>query len=242
MPVHLYGLPADMPSICAVADASGVPIVEDAAQAHGATVAGRQAGSFGLGSFSFYATKNVAAGEGGVVTTDDDDLADRLRLLRNQGMRTRYAYEAVGHNWRLTELQAAVALPQLARLHAIAAARQANAGRLTELLDGTGLVLPSVPEGRTHAWHQYTALLPEGVDRGAVVDGLARRGVEVGIYYPSLVWEHPPYRDHPLVVRDETPVAVGVAARCLSLPVHQRLHSADVETVAAALRGALEVA
>src|SRR4029453_2325723 len=110
----LYGQCADMVAISALAQRHGLPIVEDAAQAHGATIDGRGAGTFGLGCFSFYGTKNLTTGEGGMITTDDDALADRLRVLRNQGMRARYQYEMAGHNYRLTDLQAAIGLPQLA--------------------------------------------------------------------------------------------------------------------------------
>lgn len=123
MPVHLYGQPADMAPIAATAAQRGLSIVEDAAQAHGAHYGGRPIGTYGQATFSFYATKNLSAGEGGVVTTDDDALADRLRLLRNQGMRARYYYELAGHNYRLTDLAAAVAIPQFNRLPAIVAAR-----------------------------------------------------------------------------------------------------------------------
>ncbi len=130
MPVHLYGLPADIGAITTAADERGVAVVEDASQAHGATVDGRPVGSFGVGCFSLYATKNVTAGEGGVITCDDAALADRLRLLRNQGMSERYCYEIAGHNYRLTELQAAIALPQLARLVARTEQRRENAARL----------------------------------------------------------------------------------------------------------------
>ena len=132
-------------------------IVEDAAQAHGATVAGRSVGSFGIGCFSLYATKNISTGEGGIITTDDDDVADRLRLLRNQGMRARYQYEIAGHNYRLTDLQAALAIPQLHRLDASNARRRSHAARLSAGLDGvTGIVAPVVAAGRTHVFHQYT--------------------------------------------------------------------------------------
>ena len=114
MPVHLYGLPADMTALSRWPSAPGCAIVEDAAQAHGARVGDRVVGSFGIGCFSLYATKNLQCGEGGLITTSDDAIADRLRLLRNQGMRARYQYEMAGHNWRLTDLQAAIAVPQLA--------------------------------------------------------------------------------------------------------------------------------
>ncbi|MDR1426766.1 MAG: DegT/DnrJ/EryC1/StrS family aminotransferase, partial [Bifidobacteriaceae bacterium] len=113
MPVHLYGQAAAMDAIVQLAKSRGLRLVEDAAQAHGATFGGKAAGSFGVGCFSFYGTKNLTTGEGGMITTDDDVLADRLRVLRNQGMRARYSYELAGHNYRLTDLQAALVLPQM---------------------------------------------------------------------------------------------------------------------------------
>jgi perosamine synthetase len=241
VPVHLYGLPADMPAVMRLAGRHGLAVLEDAAQAHGATVAGRPAGGFGIGSFSFYATKNVTAGEGGVVTTSDDALAQRMRLLRNQGMRNRYEYVCVGRNLRLTDLQAAVAVPQLRRLAATTARRGRNALLLSRALtDVPGLVLPSVPTGRTSAWHQYTVLLPAGVDRDRVVRGLEARGVVPGVYYPQLVWQAPAYADHPGVVPGDTPRAADVVQRCLSIPVHQRLSPVDVLRCADALRAVLE--
>lgn len=240
LPVHLYGLMADMPRLERVADRYGLALVEDSAQAHGASVDGRPAGSFGIGSFSFYATKNVAAGEGGLLTTSDEDVARQFRLLRNQGMVERYRYEIVGRNIRMTDLAAAVAIPQLERLDRINAKRQANAAGLTERLgDVDGLVLPSVPAGRVHVWHQYTVLVPEGTDRAAVQERMREFGVESGIYYPYLAWDYEVYRDHPGVVRDATPFARTVADRCLSLPVHPALSEDDLDTIAGALRKAL---
>lgn len=241
LPVHLYGLMADMPALVTLAERHGLAVLEDAAQAHGANVDGRPAGSFGIGSFSFYATKNVAAGEGGLLTTDDDGTAHRFRLLRNQGMVERYRYEAIGRNLRMTDLQAALAVPQLEQLEASNAARQANAARLTGLLEGhAGLLLPDVPKGRAHVWHQYTVLLPEGADREEVQRRMREAGVEAGVYYPRLAWDYPIYREHPHVVGDDTPVAQAAARRCLSLPVHPRLGPAEVDQVAAALVAALE--
>ena len=241
VPVHLYGLMADMPAVMALADRHGLAVVEDAAQAHGASVDGRRAGSFGIGSFSFYATKNVAAGEGGLLTTDDDAMAHRFRLLRNQGMVERYRYEAIGRNLRMTDLQAALAVPQLERLEDSNAARQANAARLTGLLGGkSGLGLPDVPKGRGHVWHQYTVLLPEDADREHVQSRMRESGVEAGVYYPRLAWDYPIYREHPNVVADDTPVARSVTTRCLSLPVHPGLGPDEVEQVAASLLAALD--
>jgi dTDP-4-amino-4,6-dideoxygalactose transaminase len=241
VPVHLYGLVADMAPIMVLAGEHGLTVVEDAAQAHGASVDGRRAGSFGIGSFSFYATKNVAAGEGGLMTTSDDEVAHRVRLLRNQGMVERYRYEVVGRNLRMTDLQAAVAIPQLERLADINAARQANAEQLTKLLAGQAdLTIPEVPAGRVHVWHQYTVLLPDTADRARVQERMRASGVDSGVYYPSLAWDYPIYREHPGVVADDTPVAREAARHCLSLPVHPGLADADLEQVAAGLLEALQ--
>jgi len=242
VPVHLYGLMADMPALMALAGRHGLAVVEDAAQAHGAALGERRAGSFGIGSFSFYATKNVAAGEGGLITTDDADVARQCRLLRNQGMVERYRYEAVGRNLRMTDLQAALAVPQLERLEAINDARRRNAAVLVELLGGSGLRLPIVPEGRRPVWHQFTVLLPPGVDRDAVQRSMRDSGVETGVYYPRLAWDYPIYREHPGVVADDTPTARDAAARCLSLPVHPGLTDGDLDAIAKALLSGLEPA
>ncbi|MBV9099453.1 MAG: DegT/DnrJ/EryC1/StrS family aminotransferase [Candidatus Dormibacteraeota bacterium] len=240
MPVHLYGLMAAMPAFEAMARRHSLALVEDAAQAHGATCEGRRAGSCGIGAFSFYATKNVTSGEGGCVTTDDAAKADLIRVLRNQGMRARYEYVMIGQNWRMTDITAALAVPQLRRLDELLAARRRNAAVLTRLLaDMPELVTPVTPPGREHAWHQYTVLLPDGADRAAVLDAMARREVHCGVYYPALVWDHDAYRHHPGVVAGETPVAAAMASRCLSLPVHPALTDSDLERVAAALREAL---
>ena len=243
IPVHLYGLMADMRAIETVAAARSTLIVEDAAQAHGAAQGGRRAGSYGLGAFSFYATKNVTSGEGGCVTTNDASLAATLRVLRNQGMRERYEYVSAGENWRMTDLAAAVAIPQLERLDAIISARRANATRLTELLGVDPRVrAPVLPGDREHVWHQYTILLPHDVDRDAVIASMARGGVQAAVYYPRLVWDYDAYRSLPNVVMDETPVAADAAARCLSLPVHPNLSEADIRLVAATLLEAVATA
>ncbi|HZU76914.1 MAG TPA: DegT/DnrJ/EryC1/StrS family aminotransferase [Dehalococcoidia bacterium] len=239
MPVHLYGLMADMTRIEAIAQSHGVRIVEDAAQAHGAAQDGRAAGSFGLGCFSFYATKNVTSGEGGCITCDDEEVADELRIIRNQGMRERYQYERIGDNWRMTDVAAAIAVPQLERIDTIVAARNANAALLHQHLVGSPLVLPITPQGRTHVWHQYTVLLPDGADREGVRRALDADGIDCGVYYPSLVWDHAAYRDHPNVRRDATPRAAAAARRCLSLPVHPGLTPGHLERVAVSVRRAV---
>ena len=241
MPVHLYGLPADMTALAAIADRHGLAIVEDAAQAHGAQVDDRTVGSFGVGSFSLYATKNMQCGEGGLVTTADDDVAQRLRILRNQGMRVRYQYEMPGYNWRLTDLQAAIALPQVDRLAQTNKLRAENAARLSAGLTGLpGVILPVVPEGRSHVWHQYTVRLTADapLDRDQLVARLAERGVGSGLYYPRLMHQYDCYTGHPQIVLDATPVAERISTEVVSLPVHQHLSNEDVDRIVIATREA----
>ncbi len=239
MPVHLYGQAAAMGKLVPLAAQHGLHLVEDAAQAHGATTEGRGAGSFGLGCFSLYGTKNITTGEGGVITTDDDALADRLRLLRNQGMRARYQYEIPGHNYRLTDLQAALALPQLDRYAEVVGVRRANAAELSDGLAGVpGLRVPVALPGRSHVWHQYTVVVSDGaaVDRDELAARLTERGVGCGVYYPKLVYDYDCYRDHPRVVPADAPVASRTAAGALSLPVHQYLTEAELAGIVTAVR------
>jgi dTDP-4-amino-4,6-dideoxygalactose transaminase len=239
LPVDLYGQPARLDDIAELATTVGARVVEDAAQSLGATFGGRPTGSLDVGCFSLYATKNVATGEGGVVTTDDAELADTLRVLRNQGMRARYEYVVPGHNYRLTDLQAAVGLPQLRRLDEITRRRNEHAQGLTERLrDVEGIVTPAVEVGRTHAFHQYTVRVTDAfpVSRDALAAELAARGIGAGIYYPAVVFDHDCYREHPRVLASPTPEATLAAREVLSLPVHPLLRDGDLDRIAGAVR------
>lgn len=234
MPVHLYGQPADMDRLIPIAATNGLAIVEDAAQAHGASVGDRPVGAAGLGCFSLYGTKNVTTGEGGLVTTDDDDLADRIRVLRNQGMRARYEYEVPGHNYRLTDLQAAVGIPQLESLGSINAQRSANAAKLSAGLDGiVGITVPTESPGRRHVWHQYTVRVSADapIGRQDLMDGLARAGIASGVYYPRPVYDYECYRSHPLVRLDPCPNTERITSEVVSLPVHPGLSDRDIERI-----------
>jgi perosamine synthetase len=242
MPVHLYGLPADMVRISGLARTAGIAVIEDAAQSIGATVGDARVGSYGLGAFSFYATKNVTTGEGGAVTTDDGDLATRIRVLRNQGMTQRYQYEVPGHNYRMTELQAAVGIPQLERLDDITEARNAHARVLSDGLgDVDGLVLPHVPEGRTHVFNQFTVRVTDAarVTRDELAEALGRAGIATGFYYPRVVFDYDCYRTHPLVVTSKVPRAVEAASQVISLPVHPGLTDDDLARVVEQVHQAL---
>ncbi|HXX60225.1 MAG TPA: DegT/DnrJ/EryC1/StrS family aminotransferase [Candidatus Sulfotelmatobacter sp.] len=233
MPVHLYGLMADMGPLEAIAARHGLTIIEDAAQAHGATYAGRKAGTFGPAMFSLYATKNLMTGEGGFATTDDDALADRIRLYRNHGMRVRYYHDSLGTNFKPTDLAAALGLAQLPRLDERTERRRRNAARLTAGL--TGYLTPAVPTGREHVWHQYTMRFPG--ERQLVIDGLAERGVGTLIYYPV-----PTHRQAylqafmPGAADLHLPVTDRLSAEVLSIPVRPNLTDEELDQVIAAVR------
>ena len=239
LPVHLYGLPADMFSLAALARQHGLVIIEDAAQAHGARACGAPVGTFGTAAFSFYATKNITCGEGGMVTTDDDTVADRLLLLRNQGMRERYQYELAGCNYRLTDLQAAIATVQIQRLAELNERRAANAACLSAGLAGLpGVLLPHAPPGRVHVWHQYTVQVTAeaGMGREQLAKSLDAAGIDARPYYPRLVHDYPCYDRSPQVVRDDTPRASRAAAEVLSLPVHPSLSQGDIDRIVSCVR------
>jgi dTDP-4-amino-4,6-dideoxygalactose transaminase len=231
MPVHLYGQPCDMDEICAIAERHGVVLLEDAAQAVGATYRGRHVGTFGTAVFSLYATKNVMSGEGGMITTDADDVADRARLLRNHGMRNRYEYEMLGYNFRLTDVLAAIGLAQLGRMEEATRRRRSNAGYLNAHLRGIGT--PVVKEGRDHVWHQYTVRLPQALDRQETVRRLGEDGIGTGVFYPLGAHRFPHVQAETGDV--DLPVTDRVAASVLSLPVHPLLGQSDLERIAAAV-------
>jgi dTDP-4-amino-4,6-dideoxygalactose transaminase len=243
MPVHLYGLPADMGRIGSLAHQYGLRVVEDAAQAHLATQGDYHVGTEDLGCFSLYATKNLPAGEGGLVTARDEADADRLRVLRNQGMRARYEYVAVGYNYRLTDLAAAVALGQLTRIAQIMDARRRNAEFLTSALQHIpGLITPQVPSGYTHVWHQYTVRVTAEapLTRDQLGTALDAKGIGTGVYYPKVLVDHPIFAEHPGVLADELPVARQLATEVISLPVHQGLSLVDLGRIATAVRASFE--
>lgn len=228
MPVHLYGHPAAMDRFHDLCERHGLLLLEDAAQAHAASLHGRPLATWGIaGSFSFYPTKNMTSGEGGMVVTDDADLARRVRLLRNQGQERRYENELIGLNNRMTDLHAAIGRVQLTRLAGWTVARQQNAKTLDSNL--AGVVTPKVAQGATHVYHQYTIRVP-GHDRDRFQAELAERGVGSGVYYPI-----PNHRLPAYARTEELPVTEHVAAECISLPVHPSLSTVDLEQIVEAV-------
>ncbi|MFC4337220.1 DegT/DnrJ/EryC1/StrS family aminotransferase [Salininema proteolyticum] len=237
IPVHLYGHPADMTALTALADKHGLAVVEDACQAHASSIDGTPVGSFGsVGTFSFYPTKNMHALEGGIVSTDDAQLARTLRLLRNQGMEQRYANEVVGANMRMTDVSAAIGRVQLASLKEWTLQRQANAEFLNENI--SSVVTPHVAPGVSHVYHQYTVRV-EG-DRERFQEVLKDEGVGSAVYYPTPIHRLKPFWD---VDQErgrtwDLPETEKAAGEVLSLPVHPSLSRSDLERIAQAVEKA----
>ncbi len=224
LPVHLYGYVCDMDAIMDIAERHNLIVVEDAAQAVGAEHNGKRAGSFGTGCFSLYATKNVMSGEGGMITTSDDDYAHRCRMIRNHGMERRYHHDTLGYNFRTSDIHSAIGSVQMDRLEAFTGKRIANAAYFNEHI--TSVITPAVREGYKHVWHQYTVRVPDaapdGSTRDAAIEKLRDNGVAPGVFYPIPAHKHPYLRDYG-VEEVSLPVAEKLAAEVMSLPVHPQL-------------------
>jgi dTDP-4-amino-4,6-dideoxygalactose transaminase len=231
LPVHLFGLPANMEAIMEIAARHGLAVIEDACQAHGAAYGGQRVGSFGTGTFSLYPTKNITSAEGGMITTNDDEIAERCRVLRQHGMRRRYYHDELGYNFRMTDVHAAIGLAQLEKLARFNAARRENARYLSARLQG--VVTPVVPDGYHHVFHQYTIRVPDG-RRDALVDYLHDQEIGCGIYYPVPIHQQTYYREE-LGYDDRLPEAERAAEEVLSLPVHPALTRTDLDRVVAAV-------
>lgn len=237
VPVHLYGQPAPMDEILALARSAGIAVLQDACQAHGATDGGRGLGGLGTAAaYSFYPGKNLGAlGDGGAVVTSDEALAGRLRLLRDFGQSEKYRHEVVGTNSRLDELQAAVLRVKLRRLDAWNEARRSLADRYAKNLAGTAAVTPVTRAGAEHVWHLYVLRVAE---RDRVRAALAARGIETGIHYPVPIHLQPAHADLGYG-RGAFPVAESQAGELLSLPMYPELPPDDLDRVCEALVGEL---
>jgi dTDP-4-amino-4,6-dideoxygalactose transaminase len=236
LPVHLYGQPADMDPIRAIAARHGLIVIEDAAQAHAARYKGRPVGSLGdLACFSFYPSKNLGAyGEGGLVTTGRADVADQLRLLRNWGERTKYEHVVAAFNARMQSLQGAILRVKLRHLEAWTERRRDHARRYSELLKDSGLGMPEEMPYARHVYHLYTVRTPE---RAAVRAALSAAGIQTGVHYPTPVHLQPAYAE--LGCRaGQFPVSECAANDVLSLPMYPELTDDQIVAIADAVRQA----
>ena len=242
VPVHIFGLPCDIEAISAIATKHGLAIVEDGAEALGAVRQGKKIGTHGSPTiFAFYPNKQMTTGEGGIVTTDDDDVYEDILSLRNQGRADSGAWlehDRLGWNYRMDDLSAAVGLAQVERLDEILGKRATVADRYTALLAGIpGVTLPSVVEGDVRSWFVYTVLLEPGVDRNAVIGLLAERGVASKPYLPSL--HLPPWYRARGPREGEFPISEAISARALALPFFGNLTVEQQERVAVELAAVL---
>jgi perosamine synthetase len=224
--VHLYGCPAEMDALEELAADLEVPLIEDCAQAHGATYDGRRVGSFGdVACFSFYPTKNMTTGEGGMVLTDRADVAERVTRFVDHGRTDGYTHASLGHNFRLTNVAAAIGRAQFERLPEFVDRRRENAARLTAAFEATEIGPPVEPDRCTHVYHQYTV---RTLDRDRFREHLGERGVGTGVYYPRCIHEQPAYD----AIDHDAPQAQRATAEVVSVPVHPALSSDEVGRVA----------
>jgi perosamine synthetase len=233
MPVDLYGHPADMGAIMDIAEDRGLVVIEDACQAHGASCSGKNTGSFDIGCFSFYPTKNMTTSEGGIITTGDGTYADMARMIKAHGSKVRYYHEMLGFNLRMTDISAAIGLAQLKKVDYYNERRIENAELLNEKLRGIkGLVTPITKPECKHVFHQYTVRITEafGMQRDEVARKLNEAGIGTGIYYPLPVYMQPFYRR--LGYNGSCPITEQISREVLSLPVHPSVGREDIGHIA----------
>jgi perosamine synthetase len=241
IPVHLYGLTADMDPIMDLARDSGLLVIEDAAQAHGAEYAGRKAGALGdMACFSFYGSKNMTTGEGGMITTNSREFADALGLIRNHGEEKYYQSVVLGHNYRMPEVAAAIGCEQLLKLPRFLTDRRRNAKTLLDAFAGLNEVqLPLIPVGYASAWYVFTLRVrgANAAKRNKVLSSIRERRVGAQVYYPKPIHKMPFYQNS--FGRTRLPQTETAARQVISLPVHPSLSENDVTRVVAAVKDAV---
>jgi perosamine synthetase len=229
--VHLFGQPFDVAGVVRVCENHNLTMIEDAAQAHGAHVNGARVGAFGdLGCFSFYATKNMTTGEGGMVTTTERAMAERLRQIINHGQTEKYLHTRLGYNYRMTDMAAAIGLMQLKKLEKFNARRRKNAAYLTANIRCKGVITPAVANGYHHVFHQYVIRLSEEfpLKRSEFVDYLKTKGIGTAVHYPLPVHRQPMYALQNDPDPDPCPVSTKLSSCVLSLPVHPMLDGKEL--------------
>lgn len=233
LPVHLFGRPADMSRIVNLAQQHHLIVIEDACQAHGAEFQGRKVGSFGTGCFSFYPTKNMTTGEGGMITTNDNELAKKIRKIINHGSEQKYYHDVLGYNYRMTDIAAAIGIEQLKKLPAFNQKRREHATVLTtQLASLPGLIVPELIAG--HVFHQYTIRVTKEWrgTRQELAAQLHQQGIATNIYYPLPLHQQQAYSGYG---HHRLPITEKIATEVLSLPVHPALSREDLSTMIKAI-------
>ena len=237
VPVDLYGLPADITPIREIAATRDIIVIEDCAQSHGATYQGKPAGFYAdLACWSLYAAKNIGAGEGGVVTSDNDELAEKVRMVRTHGEKVKYTSLMLGTNYRMTEIQAAIGVVQLKRLPEFLAKRTRNAQTLNRLLGKSEkMKLPSQLDNRTSSWYLYTVRIKNGTQtkRNKIIAELHNKGIGAEAYYPTPVHKMPYYRE--TFGQFNLPETEKAANQVLSLPIHPGVTEEQIRFIAETL-------
>lgn len=232
MPVHLYGNPANMDKILELAKKHDLFVIEDACQAHGAKINDKLVGSFGNASgFSFYPTKNMTTGEGGMALFKDKAVYEKALMIRAHGMKVRYYHEILGHNFRMTDIHASIGREQLRKLPEFNKKRKENALYLLENIKNPKVGLPRIKKGFSHVFHQFTLKI---VDRDKAIEQLTKLGIGTGIYYPVCLNEQPYYTDA-LGYKSDTPIAQEISRQVISIPIHPFLSKVDLKTIVSAV-------
>jgi len=243
IPVHYGGQAADMKPLCEIADDRNLLVVEDAAEAHGAIYQDKKVGTFGnAGMFSFTPTKNITTGEGGIITTNDEKLSERLRLLKNHGSSSPYHHIILGYNYRMTEMQAAIGIEQLKKLTMIIDVKQKNQEYLTKKLSSIhGLTPPFVPADRKHVYMLYTIKIDEkesGISRDAFMQKLEEKGIMTKIYFPPVHMQ--PYYKEIGYSNEKLPVTEKIYNSVCSLPCHSKLTKSELDYMVTVIKGIIQ--
>jgi len=231
IPVHLFGYPSDMEKINEIAKKNNLIIIEDACQAHGAKIGNKNVGTFGIGCFSFYPTKNITTGEGGMITINDEKIDELIRKLRNHGSQIRYHHDILGYNYRMTELSAAIGIAQLKKLEFFNSRRIENALYLQKKLKIPGIIIPKLKPGYRHVFHQFTIRVTKKykMTREELIKKLKQSGIECGIYYPIPIHKQALFKK--LGYDEELPVCEKITKEVLSLPIHPSVSKKDLNKI-----------
>lgn len=231
--VHLFGHPFDVRAIQEICDDHQLLLIEDCAQAHGAEYEGKKVGIFGTGCFSFYPTKNITTGEGGIITTDNNEITESCRLLRNHGQSSKYVHTILGYNYRMTDIQAAIGIVQLKKLDEFNKNRIQNAGYLNKHIKVDGIIIPYRDSKVKHVYHQYVIKLYENINREKLMKYLNSKGIGCAVHYPIPIYKQSLYQK--LGYKDDCPVTEKLTNTVLSLPVHPDLNEEDLKYIADAI-------
>jgi dTDP-4-amino-4,6-dideoxygalactose transaminase len=238
IPVDMYGHPAEMKALMDIAGDHGLSVIEDACQAHGTAYNGKATGSFDIGCFSFYPTKNMTTSEGGMITSNDEKLMEKARMIKSHGSKVKYHHEMLGFNLRMTDISAAIGLAQLKKIDEYNARRIENAAYLNKKLAGIkGIIAPTVKPGCKHVFHQYTIRVTKeyGMPRDELVQKLTAAGVGTGIYYPIPIHQQPLYKA--MGYKGSYPVSERLSQEVISLPVHPSVTTKDIDYIAKIIGG-----